>query len=421
MKRRKFLGASAGAVGAAWFGSPLASGCGSSSGSNVGESTMNVTMWEFSWLVRRQGAEAEYADWDKVLEELAERGYDTIRIDAFPHLVAHDSEAFTILPQNPLFMWGNHEPVTVEPGAALVEFISKVRARGMGVGLSTWFNDDELHLAETVETPADYARIWRATLDLLGDANLLDAVRWVDLCNEFPIFRWARGAYPLIYPDRDPNDPLAIVAPWTDDELARIQTYLDDGIGPLRDAYPELKYTFSLDAYGAESSQKLDTSAFDLAEPHIWLSTDLGFASSSGQLALLLAAEDPEPDLNVLQAHAQEAPEVYFGQREQWLGLLEGMLDSWADWAAERELPLVTSEAWGPINYDDTDSIDGVVDTVPGTSEWDWVKDIGAEGVRMAVERGWAGICTSNFAQPHFVGMWSDVTWHRDLNSQIKG
>ena len=102
MKRREFLTASAGAVGAACIGSPLASGC--SSGSNVGDSTMSVTMWEFSWLVRRQGAEAEYADWDKVLDELAERGYDTIRIDAFPHLVADDRETFTILPQKPLFM-----------------------------------------------------------------------------------------------------------------------------------------------------------------------------------------------------------------------------------------------------------------------------------------------------------------------------
>ena len=31
-----------------------------------------VTMWDFSYITRRQGAEAEYADWDKVLDELAE-------------------------------------------------------------------------------------------------------------------------------------------------------------------------------------------------------------------------------------------------------------------------------------------------------------------------------------------------------------
>ncbi|MBW2293056.1 MAG: cellulase, partial [Deltaproteobacteria bacterium] len=43
-------------------------------------------MWDFSWATRRSGNEAEYADWDKVLDQLAERGYDNVRIDAFPHL-----------------------------------------------------------------------------------------------------------------------------------------------------------------------------------------------------------------------------------------------------------------------------------------------------------------------------------------------
>ena len=54
-----------------------------------------------------------------VLDQVAERGYDTIRIDAFPHLVARGPEdqqieRFTILPQPELFMWGNHEPVEVQ-------------------------------------------------------------------------------------------------------------------------------------------------------------------------------------------------------------------------------------------------------------------------------------------------------------------
>ncbi len=54
-------------------------------------------------------------------------------------------------------------------------------------------------------------------------------------------------------------------------------------------------------------------------------------------------------------------------------------------------------------------------------AEWEWVKDVCAEGTRMAAERGWAGICTSNFCQPHFRGMWNDTAWHRDLTSRIRG
>ena len=64
-------------------------------------------MWEFSWLVRRIAPEAEYADWDTVLDELTDRGYDCIRIDAFPHLIAAGPdgahvERFTIAPRAPL-------------------------------------------------------------------------------------------------------------------------------------------------------------------------------------------------------------------------------------------------------------------------------------------------------------------------------
>lgn len=46
-------------------------------------------MWDFSWLERRWPG-AGYEDWDKVLDELLEQGYNAIRIDAYPHLIAED-------------------------------------------------------------------------------------------------------------------------------------------------------------------------------------------------------------------------------------------------------------------------------------------------------------------------------------------
>jgi hypothetical protein len=44
-------------------------------------------MWDFSWLERRWPG-AGYEDWDSVLDQLVARGYNAVRIDAFPHLVA---------------------------------------------------------------------------------------------------------------------------------------------------------------------------------------------------------------------------------------------------------------------------------------------------------------------------------------------
>ena len=53
-----------------------------------------ITMWDFSWLERRWPG-AGYEDWDQVLDELSERGYNAIRIDAYPHLIA----------ENPMKKW----------------------------------------------------------------------------------------------------------------------------------------------------------------------------------------------------------------------------------------------------------------------------------------------------------------------------
>ena len=158
-----------------------------------------VTMWEYSWLVQRSGKQSEYTDWDKALDELVERGYDCIRIDAFPHLIAGGPdgnilEDFIMLPIPDFFMWGNHTKVKVQPRKSLIEFMNKVKERGIYVGLSGWYNDDTTHRKSTIKFPEDYSRIWIETLDYLKENDLLNIVVWVDICNEFPLPAWSPGA-----------------------------------------------------------------------------------------------------------------------------------------------------------------------------------------------------------------------------------
>ena len=47
-------------------------------------------MWDFSWILRHHRY-GEFENWDMVLEGLAERGYNAIRIDAMPQYVAADT------------------------------------------------------------------------------------------------------------------------------------------------------------------------------------------------------------------------------------------------------------------------------------------------------------------------------------------
>lgn len=380
--------------------------------SDLATRRLAITMWDFSWLLRREGQEAEYADWDRVLDALALRGYDCVRLDAFPHLIAKDAggtlvEEFTALPQRRRFPWGNHRLVRVNPREGLVVFIRKAAERGICVGLSTWLTGDLLGRCRQVRTPADFARIWQETLAFLDAESLLSNVAWVDLCNEFPMGQWARGAYPQIFGTPWWNFG-ALLCPWREKARQAVQRYLEEPIRALRAAFPGLRYTFSFEPVGAKGVRSLDISAFDLLEPHVWLSSSVPFAISSGQVLALLEAPRGIP------LHARRAPSVYWRQRERWIGALAEHMDFWAAWAREKKLPLYTTEAWGPVNYDD-------VSPEGSSGEWKWVKDICAEGVRLAVEKGWRGVCTSNFCQPHFEGMWADVGWHQEMTREIRG
>lgn len=372
---------------------------------------LTVAMWDFSYLVRRGGAEDEYRDWGRALDGLVERGYDTVRIDAFPHLIAADErggrqEEFTVLPRGKRFMWGNHEPVQVRPRRDLIEFVGETAKRGLRVGLSSWFNEDTEHRRDGVVTPGDFARVWGETLAVLRDEGLLPSIAWVDLCNEFPLPMWAGPAYRRLFGTGWPN-LLPMVRPWNDERRAAVQAYLDEPIAALRAEFPDLRYTVSLQFVGDANMRSLDTSALDLAEVHVWASDNIRFCFRTGQLLPLLEA----PGGTAI--HRALGPPVWRRWREAWLMRLARRLDTWADWAEEHELPLVTSEGWGPINYDDApDSPDG--------AEWDWVKEICAEAMTMALDRGWRGVCSSNFCQPHFPGMWRDRAWHRRVTTAAR-
>ena len=377
-----------------------------------------VTMWEYSWLVQRQGKQNEYADWDQVLDELVDRGYNCIRIDAHPHLIATGPDGavqdeFTMLPVAESFMWGNHEPVTVNPRQGVVDFMRKAKERELYIGLSSWYNDDATHRKLTIRSPEDYARIWTETLDVLAAADLLDIVIWVDLCNEFPLAMWTPGVFEDIFGIPSGDDPMAAIGllhgEWSAEAMGRFEDYLTESIGGVREKHPDLKYTFSFCFFGSENIMKADVSALDLAEPHIWTTDDFAWGQESGMWQT--QAGDYETSL---RDYVRNTMKVYPAWKDRLREILDAGTDAWASWAADNDLPLVTTEAWTMVLYEDI-SRDGEA------GEWEWFKEVAEVGVRLALEKGWQGICTSNFCQPHFEGMWKDVDWHKRMTDLIRG
>jgi hypothetical protein len=289
-------------------------------GNIVRNNRVAFTMWDFSWLTRRYGSEAEYANFDQILDEVVERGYNGVRIDAFPHFISYLEEdesridKFTILPEPVSKQWGNRSPITTSVKSPLIEFLSKCQERGIKVALSSWFVPDESNLRDTVQTPADFLRIWQITLRFIECHGFGDLIEWVDICNEFPYAAWAAPAYEHIF-RTDRRNIAAFFLPWSKTSRRVAQTYIDEVLPALKQefAYPMTFSSLRL----ARKEESLDVGNLDILEVHIWLSDTVRFAILSG--AILSTAQLPFG----ARIHARIARHLYPVLRSFWLRILD--------------------------------------------------------------------------------------------------
>jgi hypothetical protein len=350
-----------------------------------------ITMWDFSWLERRWSG-AGYEDWDKVLDELIERGYNAVRIDAFPHLVADDPfKEWTLLPVWDQQVWGSPAINKIIVHPSLNNFISKCKVRKIKVGLSSWYREDSDNIRMKINTPEKMANNWIKVLEMLDKDNLLDAVLYVDLCNEWPGDLWAP------YFKNDPN----IWGYWhTEKSMAWINTALSI----MKKAYPEIPFLFSFDNMRYEYYPEMNP-PIDIAEHHLWM-----VKQNNEEFYKIVGYKyerfSPQGYVNVVE-HAEK---LYRSKPDYWKELLVAGIKSLASNAAKANLPLITTECWGIVDYKDWPLLN-----------WNWVKELCEVGTVAAASTGqWIAIATSNFCGPQFAGMWRDVEWHKKLTDIIK-
>jgi Sugar-binding cellulase-like len=360
----------------------------------LGKCAHAITMWDFSWLERRWPG-AGYENWDRSLDELTERGYDAIRIDAYPHFHAVDPRRqWEIAPCWNQHTWGsparNH--VCLQP--SLLNFLEKCAARRIRVALSSWYQDDTTHARNRVQTPEVHAMQWAGVLKEIDSAGLTPTLLFVDLCNEWPFSVWA---------------PFFNV-PGTGEDLyvsPRSLQWMERAISTLRD-HTELPLTFSLVGLPRDNEGHVVTDGFgflDLWEPHLWM-----VHGNKDEFYKKVGYDYPRWDSGGYEKVVLHAEKLYRSARDYWLGLLEAMIQDAVRFSETVDRPLVTTECWGIVDYKDWPLLD-----------WGWVKECCAAGTVAAAKSGrWSAIATSNFCGPQFVGMWSDIEWHQRLTNLIK-
>ena len=350
-------------------------------------------MWDFSWLERRWPG-AGYEDWDLALDELVERGYNAVRIDAYPHLLDAGPEASWDL--QVLWTqqdWGSPAPIRIQVWPALPEFIRACQRRGIRVALSSWFRQDAQDVRMRIHTAADMARIWIRTLTLLQQEGLTTDLLYVDLCNEWPGLPWA----PFY---RHRPDEVA----WGSWSSNRSMPWMRDSIALVRAAFPSIPLTYSFNPEAPQSTQQ-DLSFLDLFEPHIWMSSARGNAFNT-KIGYGFELKDPT-GYNNLQKNGERE---YRDNPTYWQQGLITWIHAHAENSRLHGRPLITTECWGIVDYKDWPHLD-----------WGWVKELCELGTITASATGrWAAIATSNFCGPQFRGMWRDIAWHRRLTTAIK-
>ena len=348
-----------------------------------GKGAIAITMWDFSWLERRWPG-AGYEDWDQALDELKARGYDAVRIDAYPHLVAvAPDREWEILPVWNQQDWGAPALCRVKVQPSLNEFLGKCADRGVHVGLSTWFREDRDNSRMLIKSPQDLGAVWVKTLQTV-DRRLRANLLYVDLCNEFPLDLFA----PFLPKGMLRHSP----------EGAR---WMREAVAVVRSAFPDLDYTVSFTTE-YETWEKQDVSMLDFLELHCWMTHWNDFYK---QVGYNYERFDPEGYENLVA----KGEKLYRSKPDFWKKSLAEGIGLLARWSRLFGKPLVTTECWAVVDYKDWPLLD-----------WGWVKELCEFGVREACSTGrWVAMATSNFCGPQFVGMWRDVKWHRRMTQLI--
>ncbi|MHC4444830.1 MAG: cellulase-like family protein [Planctomycetota bacterium] len=429
MDRRDFLKAAG--VGAVSLASGNLAGCSrvlSASSRWEGQTIsklqkpLAIAMWDLAWLLRYQRGGA-FEDWDRCLDELADRGYNAVRIDVFPHLVAADSEGNIeerfFFPRDSWkpALWSNKYSVYARPREGLLEFLGKCRKRGIAVGVSTWFGGDQSKRNEKVEGVDGLVRVWDETLKFIADNGLLDMAVYVDLLNEYPLYhgfgwlkRECKAFCDKIKIDYFGDQEGTADTPDLEDKRSKgwehkfYGDFMSKVLKRLKAKWPALDFMASLvGSYGRWDQMGVEH--FDALDVHYWFVFNKQFAKQVGYSKYIHKVQN---DLGFEKVNAA-IHEYWKANKKEMIEWMEGKVKGVAEVGKKLGIPYGNTEGWGPVRWMDHPLLD-----------WDWVKASAEVGARLGAKHGYMFNCTSNFTHPHFVGYWEDVRWHKRVTSIIR-
>jgi hypothetical protein len=371
---------------------------------------LTMAMWDQAFVLRH-GPGGSFEDFDRVLDETIERGYNTVRLDPMPQWIDLSRPERVLSwpdPKAPFNPWGWNTAVEGPAGAWMIEFMEKLLARPfLNYTLSAWWfcnvppaqhwpGPPVLRLPRTHEEGAE---LWSAMLREWKRRFGFDRLVYLDLANEVPYFlpgflerlREATGA--------GWESPV-----FTPAQVQFIANELNGALRLLRREFPELRYTCSIHG----DLRWLDVPVeFDCLDVHFYADADPRWTERTqfhDHMHHLFTEDSWHAGFSRRCAETSRAvgPMLRARQRHK--------VAQFAAWARQRGAPLTTSESWASWFYFDAPGLD-----------WGWLLDWASHSVEDALDHGMWGWTPHNYVQPQFRN-WRDVKWHQKLTERfLKG
>jgi hypothetical protein len=374
-------------------------------------------MWDYSWIYGHQPGGA-FEDWDLATDQLLERGFNTVRVDACPWWVGHldDAEGNVDLPAQPDATWGVcANPASHRPLPELLDFLSICSRKGIHSILSTWNKAATGIPAGNASDSEKLELLWRGwerVLDAVETAGLGDSILYVDLDQEYPYFSPTQAGLRRLAAKPAstdaPEDAMEAAGRrtssrarlWNDAQLDFVHDHFNQSIARFQARYPERRFTFSLTGFW-EEARSLQLRCFDVLELHFWIHG----ARFDNRTGFGLMQKDRA--VSSLADYQLRVDRTLRSVRPMLMAEMHNRLAFARDWAAEIAAPLVTTEAWGPWWHMDHSE-----------ARWDWLREWCEECMGAAADYGLWGITPWNYAHPYWDN-WRDAAWYRKVNHRF--
>jgi hypothetical protein len=362
---------------------------------------LTLAMWDQCYALRHLPG-GSFENYDRVLDEAVERGYNTLRLDPMPQWVDL-AQPEKILhwpdPHQPFMPWNWNTAVSGPVGQWMIEFMEKLLARDLYYTLSAWWfcREDQGPTPRRIpKTHVEAAEMWCDTLAQYRQRFSFNRLVYVDLANEVPYF----------LPGFLDSLKQATGAGWevprfSTEQFAFLAHDLNAAVALLAREFPELRFTASIHGDLRWLEVPLE---FDCLDVHFYADADSRWTKRTRfhEYMNILFTEDhwhAEFSDRCTKTHAAIAPMLRARQRAK--------LAVFSAWAKERGMPLTTSESWSSWFYFDSPGLD-----------WGWLLDWASWSVADALEFEMWGWTPHNYCQPQFAN-WRDVAWHQKLTHQF--